>query len=145
LPCSSGQGTSSFRLFIGLQAGTSVWLAAAGFLLTGVGLPVITSIAMAKAGGSMAILTQPVGRLCGILLTVICYLCIGPLFATPRTATVSYELALLPFTGSERWLPLWSVIYFGLVLLISLNPGRLLDTVGKLLSLLKLSLLLFLP
>lgn len=139
-----GAGNIIFPPFIGLQAGTSVWLAAAGFLVTGVGLPVITSIAMAKAGGSMAIITQPVGRLCGILLTVICYLCIGPLFATPRTATVSYELALLPFTGSERWLPLWSVIYFGLVLLISLNPGRLLDTVGKLLSPVKIVALIVL-
>lgn len=139
-----GAGNIIFPPYIGLQAGTAVWPAAAGFLLTGVGLPVITAIAMAKAGGSMAAITQPVGRLCGILLTVICYLCIGPLFATPRTATVSYELALQPFLGSERWLPYWSALYFGIVILVSLHPGRLLDTVGKVLSPVKIAALIIL-
>ena len=139
-----GAGNIIFPPFIGLQAGTAVWPAAAGFLLTGVGLPVVTAIAMARAGGSMASLTRPVGRLCGILLTVICYLCVGPLFATPRTATVSYELALQPFTGSERWLPLWSAVYFGVVVLVSLYPGRLLDTVGKVLSPIKIVALIIL-
>ena len=139
-----GAGNIIFPPFIGLQAGTSVWLAASGFLLTGVGLPVITAVAMAKAGGAMAAITQPVGRPCGILLAVICYLCVGPLFATPRTATVSYELTMLPFTGSERWLPLWSIIYFGIVILVSLYPGRLLDTVGKVLSPIKIIALIIL-
>ncbi|AYH48592.1 branched-chain amino acid transport system II carrier protein [Dickeya fangzhongdai] len=139
-----GAGNIIFPPFIGLQAGTSVWSAAAGFLLTGVGLPVMTSIAMARAGGSMEAITQPLGKRCGILLTIICYLCIGPLFATPRTATVSYELAIQPLGGSERWLPLWSVVYFGVVALISLHPGRLLDTVGKILSPLKVVALIVL-
>lgn len=139
-----GAGNIIFPPFIGLQAGTSVWPAAIGFLLTGVGLPVITAVAMAKAGGSMSAITQPVGKICGILLTVICYLCIGPLFATPRTATVSYELAILPFTGSEKWLPHWSIFYFGIVLLVSLQPGKLLDTVGKILSPIKILALMVL-
>ncbi|CAI1560174.1 LIV-II [Serratia proteamaculans] len=139
-----GAGNIIFPPFIGLQAGTSVWAAAAGFLLTGVGLPVVTAMAMAKAGGSLAHITQPVGRHCGMLLTIICYLCIGPLFATPRTASVSYELAIQPFTESERWLPLWSIAYFAIVILVSLYPGRLLDTVGKVLSPVKIIALLIL-
>ncbi|MFV0547917.1 branched-chain amino acid transport system II carrier protein [Klebsiella sp. B345] len=139
-----GAGNIIFPPFIGLQAGTSVWPAAAGFLLTGVGLPVVTAIAMAKAGGSMAVITQPLGRLPGIILTVICYLCIGPLFATPRTATVSYELALQPFIGNERGLLPWSLAYFLIVAVISLYPGRLLDTVGKILSPVKIVALIIL-
>ena len=97
-----GAGNIIFPPFIGLQAGTAVWTAAAGFLLTGVGLPVLTAIAMAKAGGALSAVTRPVGRLCGLMLAVICYLCIGPFFATPRTATVSYEIAIQSFTGSAR-------------------------------------------
>lgn len=139
-----GAGNIIFPPFIGLQAGTSVWPAALGFLMTGVGLPVITTIAMARAAGSMALITQPVGKRVGLLLVIVCYLCIGPLFATPRTATVSYELALQPFVKSEKWLFAWSVIYFGVVALVSLYPGKLLDTVGKILSPIKVAALIVL-
>ncbi|MCY9846489.1 branched-chain amino acid transport system II carrier protein [Pectobacterium jejuense] len=139
-----GAGNIIFPPFIGLQAGTSVWSAALGFLMTGVGLPVITTIAMARAAGSMALITQPVGKRVGLLLVIVCYLCIGPLFATPRTATVSYELALQPFVKSEKWLFAWSVIYFGVVALVSLYPGKLLDTVGKVLSPIKVAALIVL-
>ena len=139
-----GAGNIIFPPFIGLQAGTSVWPAALGFLLTGVGLPVITTIAMARATGSLALITRPVGKRVGLLLAIVCYLCIGPLFATPRTATVSYELAIQPFVKSEKWLFAWSVIYFGIVALVSLYPGKLLDTVGKVLSPLKVAALIVL-
>ena len=139
-----GAGNIIFPPFIGLQAGTAVWTAAAGFLLTGVGLPVLTAIAMAKAGGALSAVTRPVGRVCGLMLAVICYLCIGPFFATPRTATVSYEIAIQSFTGSARWLPVWSVVYFGIVILVSLHPGRLLDTVGRFLSPVKILALIVL-
>ncbi len=47
---SSGQETLSFPM-VGLQAGEQVWTAALGFLVTGVGLPVLTVIALAKVGG----------------------------------------------------------------------------------------------
>lgn len=139
-----GAGNIIFPPFIGLQAGTSVWPAALGFLLTGVGLPVITTIAMARAAGSLALITRPVGKRVGLMLAIVCYLCIGPLFATPRTATVSYELAVQPFVKSEKWLFAWSVIYFGIVALVSLYPGKLLDTVGKVLSPLKVVALIIL-
>lgn len=139
-----GAGNIIFPPLIGLQAGTSIWYAATGFLITGVGLPVLTAIAMAKAGGSLSAITSPTGRLCSLALTVTCYLCIGPIFAIPRTATVSYELALQHYHLSKSGLALWSVLFFSLVILVSLSPGRLLDTVGKFLSPLKIIALLVL-
>lgn len=139
-----GAGNIIFPPLIGLQAGTSIWYAATGFLLTGVGLPVITAIAMAKAGGSLSAITRPTGRFCSLALTVVCYLCIGPIFAIPRTATVSYELALQHYHLDKSGLPAWSFLFFSLVILVSLYPGRLLDTVGKFLSPLKIIALLVL-
>lgn len=139
-----GAGNIIFPPLIGLQAGTSIWYAATGFLLTGVGLPVITAIAMAKAGGSLSAITSPTGRFCSLALTVACYLCIGPIFAIPRTATVSYELALQHYHLNKSGLPAWSLLFFSLVILVSLYPGRLLDTVGKFLSPLKIIALLVL-
>ena len=43
-------------------------LAALGFLVTAVGLPVITVIALAKVGGAMDALSSPIGKVAGGIL-----------------------------------------------------------------------------
>ncbi|WJN57480.1 branched-chain amino acid transport system II carrier protein [Pseudomonas sp. SO81] len=134
-----GAGNIIFPPIVGLQAGPSVWIAALGFLITAVGLPVITVIALAKVGGAMDSLSSPIGKTAGTILAAVCYLAVGPLFATPRTATVSFEVGLAPLTGNAP-LPLflYSLVYFALVLAVSLYPGRLLDSVGRVLAPLKI-------
>lgn len=69
----------------------------------------------------------------------------GPLFATPRTATVSFEVGIAPLTGDSA-LPLfiYSPVYFAIVILVSLYPGKLLDTVGNFLAPLKIIALVIL-
>ncbi|WP_340610962.1 branched-chain amino acid transport system II carrier protein [Xenorhabdus bharatensis] len=140
-----GAGNIIFPPMVGLQAGENVWIAAAGFLLTAVGLPVITVIALAKVGGGIEALSSPIGKTAGLILATICYLAVGPLFATPRTATVSFEVGIAPLTGSGD-LPLfiYSVIYFLLVILVSLYPGKLLDSVGHVLAPIKIAALVIL-
>ena len=83
-----GAGNIIFPPSAGMAAGEQIWSAAFGFLLTGVGLPLLTVVALARVGGGMDRLTAPLGRKAGILLAVVVYLAIGPLFATPRTAVV---------------------------------------------------------
>jgi LIVCS family branched-chain amino acid:cation transporter len=134
-----GAGNIIFPPIVGLQAGPHVWMAALGFLVTAVGLPVVTVIALAKVGGAMDALSSPIGKVAGGLLAAVCYLAVGPLFATPRTATVSFEVGLAPLTGDTPLaLFLYSLVYFVLVFWISLYPGRLLDTVGRFLAPLKI-------
>lgn len=134
-----GAGNIIFPPFVGLQAGPNVWMAALGFLVTAVGLPVITVVALARVGGSMDALSSPIGKLAGGLLAAVCYLAVGPLFATPRTATVSFAVGLAPLTGETPLaLFLYSAVYFLLVYIVSLYPGRLLDTVGRFLAPLKI-------
>src|SRR5690606_16172907 len=92
-------------------------------------------VALARVGGGMNALTSPVGKGAGILLGVLVYLTIGPLFATPRTATVSFEVGFAPFVGSGSMARgLYTVVYFGAVMLLALFPGRLIDTVGKIIT-----------
>jgi len=130
-----GAGNIIFPPMVGLAAGENLWSAALGFLLTGVGLPLLTVVALARVGGGMDAITAPLGRVAGTLLGIAVYLTIGPMFATPRTATVSYEMGLAPFIGHDaRALLAYSVVYFGLVLLLSLYPGKLIDTVGRLIT-----------
>ncbi len=130
-----GAGNIIFPPMVGLAAGEQLWLAAAGFLLTGVGLPLLTVVALARVGGGLGSLSAPIGRCASVALGVVVYLCIGPLFATPRTATVAFEMGVAPFLGSSPGLLLaFSVVYFVLVMGLSLYPGRLMDTVGKLIT-----------
>jgi len=140
-----GAGNIIFPPMVGLQAGEHVWTAAIGFLITAVGLPVLTVVALAKVGGGVDSLSAPIGKVAGVMLAVVCYLAIGPLFATPRTATVSFEVGIAPLTGDGP-LPLfiYSLVYFAIVILVSLYPGKLLDTVGNFLAPMKILALLVL-
>ncbi len=47
------RATLSFPPIVAQQAGEHVWLAAFGFLITAVGLPVITIIALSRVEGSI--------------------------------------------------------------------------------------------
>ncbi|ADP11755.1 Branched-chain amino acid transport system II carrier protein [Erwinia sp. Ejp617] len=134
-----GAGNIIFPPMVGIQAGEHVWHAALGFLITAVGLPVISVIALARVGGGIDALSSPIGKVAGVVLATVCYLAVGPLFATPRTATVSFEVGIAPLTGDGA-LPLfiYSLVYFALVIGVSLYPGKLLDTVGHLLAPLKI-------
>ncbi len=82
-------------------SGLRLWL-----LITAVGLPVLTVVALAKVGGGVDRLSTPIGKVAGLLLATVCYLAVGPLFATPRTATVSFEVGIAPLTGDSA-LPLF--------------------------------------
>lgn len=130
-----GAGNIIFPPSAGLAAGDNLAQAALGFLLTGVGLPLLAVVALAKVGGGLDRLTDPLGRQAGTVLAVAVYLAIGPLFATPRTAVVSFEMGVAPFSGnSSLALLVFSALYFAVALYLSLNPGRLIERVGKLIT-----------
>ncbi len=103
-----GAGNIIFPPMVGLQAGEHVWTAAFGFLITAVGLPVLTVVALAKVGGGVDSLSTPIGKVAGVLLATVCYLAVGPLFGLSRTAgggaawgfryaAYSYRFLQLPF------------------------------------------------
>lgn len=134
-----GAGNIIFPPIVAQQAGEHVWLAALGFLITAVGLPVITIMALSRVEGSIQNLSSPLGKIASLILTVVCYLAVGPLFATPRTATVSYEIGFSSYFGTESSsLLIYSAIYFAVVTVVSLYPNKLLDTVGHFLAPLKI-------
>ncbi|AJD91779.1 hypothetical protein JMA_24620 [Jeotgalibacillus malaysiensis] len=133
-----GAGNMIFPPLLGQQSGDSSWVAIAGFLLTGVGLPLLGVIAIAKSGGSPMDLASRVHPIFGIIFTIILYLAIGPFFGIPRTATVSYEIGILPFLAQESaggWtLLLFSILFFAITAWLSLNPAKLVDRIGKILT-----------
>ena len=133
-----GAGNLIFPASMGQLAGSSVWLASAGLLITGVGLPLlgVAALGVSRADGLLE-LSSRVGRRYGLFFTCVLYLTIGPLFAIPRCATVSYTVGvqqLLPGAGQRVALALFSLAFFGAVLFFSLRPGELLTWIGKVLN-----------
>ncbi|MFC3913283.1 branched-chain amino acid transport system II carrier protein [Pseudaeromonas sharmana] len=132
-----GAGNIIFPPMAGFLAGESMSWAMLGFLLTGVGLPLLTILAVARAGGGLLTMTRLLPPSIGVAIAVAAYLIIGPAFATPRTGLVAYEMGVKPFLGdgaSQGTLIGFTVAYFGLTLFLSLNQGRLLDAIGKVLT-----------
>src|SRR5699024_9522761 len=73
----------------------------------------------------------------GMLFTVMLYLTIGPFFAAPRTGAVAYEIGFAPFISESNLnlgLFIFTVIFFGVTLWLSLNPAKLVDRIGKVLA-----------
>lgn len=140
-----GAGNMIFPPFMGQQAGTDVWISIIGFLLTGVGLPLLAIVAIAK-NGDVQTLASRVHPIYGIAFPVVMYLMIGPLFALPRTGTVSYEIGITPFlsetASSSPWpLIIFSIVFFTLTALLAMNPTKLVDTIGKVLTPILLAIL----
>ncbi|MBM7648808.1 LIVCS family branched-chain amino acid:cation transporter [Bacillus ectoiniformans] len=133
-----GAGNMIFPPFLGQQAGENVWLGIAGFLITGVGLPLLGVIAIARSGGSVQTIASRVSPLFGIIFTVVMYLAIGPFFGIPRTATVAYEISVLPFLSenlnTNGSLFAFSVFFFVITAWLAMNPTKLVDRIGKILT-----------
>lgn len=133
-----GAGNLIFPAQLGQNAGENLWLAVLGFLITGVGLPFLGVLAMGYSGSSnLQELASRVHPKYAIFFTSLLYLTIGPFFAAPRTGTVSYDIGISPFVpdGAEGiGLFIFTLIFFGVTLWLSLNPAKIVDRVGKILS-----------
>lgn len=140
-----GAGNLIFPVQMGQQAGSHTFTATIGFLITGVGLPIIGIIASALSKSkSLFDMARPVSSRYASIFTCLLYLTIGPLFAIPRTATVAFEVGIRPFIGDEYLklgLIIFSCIFFAITIYFSLKPGQILDWVGKYLTPIFLALL----
>lgn len=134
-----GAGNIIFPPLLGQLSGEALVVSIMGFLITGVGLPLLAVIAIAKSGGDLQSIASRVHPLFGLSFTIVVYLVIGPLFAIPRTATVSYEIGVIPFLSesiaSDRWpLVLFSLLFFTITIIFALNPTKLVDRIGRILT-----------
>ena len=103
-----GAGNLIFPVSMGQLAGSSLWAASAGFLITGVGLPLlgVAALGISRKEGLLELSSQ-VGKSYGIFFTCILYLTIGPFFAIPRCASMSFtvgiEGSIPPGSGRRLW------------------------------------------
>lgn len=128
-----GAGNLIFPPALGQGAGVQLVPAILGFLLTGVGLPLLGIIAVSKSGGGLDSLASKASKKFGKFLTCAAILTLGPLVAIPRTSATTYEMAIVPFFPNFNPI-LFSAIYFIIVLLFVLRPSSLIDNIGKVLT-----------
>ena len=133
-----GAGNLIFPVSMGQKAGIEMVSAAWRFCITGVGLPLLSVVAMSVSEtSSLTDMAKFVGEGFSVFFTTILYLCIGPLFAIPRTATVPFQVGIVPFLSKDKitlGLFCFSLLFFSIALVLSLKPGKLLTYVGKVLN-----------
>ena len=130
-----GAGNLIFPVYMGQLSGANSIPAIIGFCMTGVGLPLlgIAAIGISKSEGLFDA-SKKVSTGFSYFFTVILYLSIGPLFAIPRTATVSFTTGITPFISADQTqlgLFIYTLIFFALVLLFALRPSKIMTWIGK--------------
>ncbi len=147
-----GAGNIIFPPLEGQHAGTNVIYAMSGFLLTAVGLPLLSIIAVARAGGGLPAMTNDLPKGTGVFAAVLLFIIIGPAFAAPRTGLVAYEMAIKPLfpmtaalsehsiyisplnlqlDATQMWV---TALFFAITLLFSWSRGKLIGYIGKFLT-----------
>lgn len=143
-----GAGNLIFPASMGQASGTDVWWALLGFCITGVGLPLLTVMAVGYSGlPGLREIGSRVHPWFGVFYSTVCILAIGPCFAVPRTGTVSWEIAIVPFIDPGQagtLMPIFLAVFLGLAGWLAASPHKLVDRVGKVLTpLLVLTLVVF--
>ncbi len=141
-----GAGNLIFPIHLGQISGGNWIPAAIGFLLSAVCLPLLSILAISMTrSDSMYHLARPVGKGFALFFLIATHASLGLLIASPRTATVSFEIGIIPFISKSQQpiaLLAYSAIFFAITYALSRNQSKMSSYVGKLLNPLLLILLI---
>ncbi|MCM3636115.1 branched-chain amino acid transport system II carrier protein [Sporosarcina luteola] len=131
-----GAGNLIFPPLLGLESGNNFGPAITGFLITGVLLPFMAIMAIALSENGLVSIGSRVNRLFGLVFAVIIYMSIGAFYGIPRASNVAYELGVKQIVDVNGWVALliFSLVFFGVTYFISLNPKKIVDRIGQLLT-----------
>lgn len=128
-----GAGNLIFPPSLGLMAGNKWVTALIGFLLTGVGMPLLGVLAVSKSGGSIEKFAGKVSPTFAKILGTVVMLAIGPLLAIPRTGATTFEMAVKPIFQNANPI-VASIIFFTITLFFTISPSKVIDNIGKILT-----------
>lgn len=131
-----GAGNLIFPPQLGMESGINFVAAIAGFILTAVFLPLLAIISVSLSNNGLLSIGQRVHPMFGLAFTIVIYMSIGAFYGIPRASNVAYELGLMQVYSVEGRLPLllFSITFFGLTYLLSINPKRIIDYIGQILT-----------
>lgn len=128
-----GAGNLILPPMLALQAGTSTVPAMIGFLVAGIGLPVLGIVAVALVGTARE-LADRVHPLFSSVFVAAIYLAIGPCLAIPRTSSTAFEMLIPLFPqgapiGTIRLV--FSIAFFAVAYALAMHPGTLTKLLGR--------------
>jgi len=126
-----GAGNLMLPPLLGLKAGDAWFMVTLGFVISAVIIPLLGIFAHARLQGTMLDFAKKVSPGFSLVYCILVYI-ISIALPSPRTASVTHEIAIQPFFGSSSWLT--SSVYFAFVLLFVLNRSKILGLLGKFLS-----------
>lgn len=139
-----GSGNLIFPPMLGNQAGTSMLTALIGFSVTAVLFPVLGILAVSKTDGVQN-LGARVGPAFAVIYPAIVFLAIGPGIAIPRNGSLAFEMSVAPYLSPDSSVVIarliYTVVFFGFAYYLCLQPGKLVDRIGKILTPLLLALI----
>jgi len=126
-----GAGNLILPPFLGFQAGSDWFLVIIGFVITAVLIPILGIMAHANLQGTMFDFGKKVSPLFSTVYCIAVYL-ISAALPMPRTASVTYEMAIQPFFEINPII--FSTIYFIVVFIFVLNRSNVISIIGKFLT-----------
>lgn len=133
-----GAGNLIFPVHLGQMAGSNSVSAIIGFCITAVTIPILAVVAIGNThSDNLYQLAGKVGKKYAWWFTLILYLTIGPLFAIPRCASVSFTTGVSPIIGGSLswvWQLIFTFVFFAFVLYFSLKPGKITVWIGKVIN-----------
>ena len=131
-----GAACMLFPVKWGKDAGTALWPVFLGVLLSGVILPYFGYLALARGDGTFLELTKRMSPKFGTFFAALTIFVIGPLYMVPRMSAAAWA-AIEQMTGFKTGsiLPavVFSVIYYLITYWFVVNPGEVIDKIGKIL------------
>lgn len=126
-----GAGNLILPPLLGFNSGNQWLIVTIGFGLSAVAIPVLGILAHAKLQGTLIDFGNKVSPTFSLIYAFFIY-AIAIALPSPRTASVTYEMAIQPYWDISSWFT--SSIYFALVLLFALNRSKILSILGKILT-----------
>lgn len=128
-----GAGNLIFPPFLGFNSSSNWMLGVLCFVVVDIGLGILTIMVIAKIGKGAQGITEPLGKFLSVLILSLTTICLGPLIAIPRTAATTFEFGIAPiFPGVSSWV--FSIIFFAIVIVLSIKPSRAVDIIGTVLG-----------
>ncbi|MDU5488812.1 MAG: branched-chain amino acid transport system II carrier protein [Clostridium perfringens] len=138
-----GAGNLIFPPLLGRNLGADYYLGIIGFIITGVGVPLLGILSSMRVNGKFELFGDKVGKKFSLIYSIALFILIGPLLAIPRTAATTFELAFAPNFANINYFAV-IVVYFLVNLIFVLKPSKVIDVLGKFLTPILLAILFFL-
>ena len=129
-----GAGNLIFPPFLGVISGSKWFISFIAFLFADGGLALLGVIAATGTQGDMMAFFGRAGKKLGIVIASITILCIGPFVAIPRTAATTYEIGIVPNFGHSLSPIVFAIIFFVIVLVLTIKPSKVVDIIGAFLT-----------